>query len=265
MVNQNEQPDNAENIITDVTTDQPTSTETPSDPVTADAPVSDAPVSDTPQETSPDAPGDTAAQTTGAPEVTTDPPPGIAQDDLQEKIKLQEQQNAQLQQQNMQYIQQQYVSNLQAEQERVRQYYEGQGLLPEQANQAAQDYIVQVDKNMKTQQDARDTVQLIRDKQSVARQVAKQYDLGMDDLDNLERYNTPQDMETAAKNLKAIRDKDARIKELEARLVPSQSFDDNVSTPAASDSDQYWRDKYLEGDRSPKAEEAGRRSAYLNS
>ena len=70
-------------------------------------------------------------------------------------------------------------------------------------------------------------------------------------------------METAAKKLASDRQKDARIAELEAQLVPSQSFNDNQSTPAASNDEDRWLERYNDGDRSPQAQAAARRAAGL--
>ena len=70
-------------------------------------------------------------------------------------------------------------------------------------------------------------------------------------------------MEEAAKRIKDIRAKDARIAELEAKLVPPQEFDSSQSTPGASNSEDSWLDKYNSGDRSPNALAAARRAAGL--
>ena len=59
------------------------------------------------------------------------------------------------------------------------------------------------------------------------------------------------------------RDKDKRIAELESKLVPSQSFDDNQNTPAPSNDEDRWLEKYNQGDRSEQASAAARRAAGL--
>ena len=70
-------------------------------------------------------------------------------------------------------------------------------------------------------------------------------------------------LEAAAKRMKSDRDKDAEIAKLRAQLVPSQNFDDSQSTPAASNDEDRWLERYNQGDRSEQASAAARRAAGL--
>jgi len=79
----------------------------------------------------------------------------------------------------------------------------------------------------------------------------------------LRKHTTPESMEEAAKRIKSDRDKDAELTRLRAQLVPSQDFDDSQSTPAASNDEDRWLEKYNQGDRSEQASAAARRAAGL--
>jgi hypothetical protein len=82
-------------------------------------------------------------------------------------------------------------------------------------------------------------------------------------LQTLEKYNDPQSMEDAAKRIQSDKAKDAEIAKLRAQLVPSQTFDDSQSTPAASTDEDRWLERYNQGDRSSQAAAAARRAAGL--
>ena len=98
---------------------------------------------------------------------------------------------------------------------------------------------------------------------NAAEHFANKYDLQLSDLTELRKYQDPQTMEDAAKRIKSDRDKDAEIARLRAQLVPSQTFDDSQSTPAATNSEDGWLDRYNQGDRSEQAQAAARRAAGL--
>ena len=66
-----------------------------------------------------------------------------------------------------------------------------------------------------------------------------------------------------SKRSKSDREKDAEKARLRAQLVPSQTYDDNQSTPAASNDEDRWLEKYNQGDRSDQASAAARRAAGL--
>ena len=101
-------------------------------------------------------------------------------------------------------------------------------------------------------------------KRNAAIHFYKQYKLdNIDDLQTLEKYNDPQSMEEAAKRIQSDKAKDAEIAKLRAQLVPSQTFDDSQSTPAASTDEDRWLERYNQGDRSSQAAAAARRAAGL--
>ena len=85
----------------------------------------------------------------------------------------------------------------------------------------------------------------------------------MADLARLKQYDNPQSMEDAAKDIKARRDLENELATLKAERVPSQSFDDSQSSPAASTDEDRWLERYNQGDRSTQAQSAARRAAGL--
>ena len=205
------------------------------------------------------------ASSTATPEVpeTQTPPPAAEvppvadpKDDLEKRIQ-------EIEQQNLQYKTQQEQSELVQKRDAYRAQLEGAGYLPEQAQQISNNWATQQSEVAKLQEENREKEKFLRGQANAALHFAKQYDLQLEDLSELQRYEDPTSMESAAKRIKVDRDKDKRIAELEAKLVPSQSFDDNQSTPAPSSDQDRWLDRYNQGDRSELASAAARRAAGL--
>ena len=164
---------------------------------------------------------------------------------------------------NAEYEQQQQQSQLQAQASQYAQQLERQGYLPDQANQIATNWMAQQSRETQLAQQQQDQIRYIQGQAAAAEHFATKYDLKLSDLAELKKYDSPQSMEEAAKRIKDIRTKDARIAELESKLVPPQEFDSSQSTPGASNSEDSWLDKYNSGDRSPNALAAARRAAGL--
>ena len=197
----------------------------------------------------------TAPLVTGeAPPVDPVPPP--QNDNVMQRMSMLEEQAAQYK--NMQMQQQ-----LQIQSEQYKDYFEQQGLMPDQAERMAKDFVTQQGQTAKMQKDHEDYVLYLQGQSNAAEHFATQYSLNLPDLAELKRYQDPQSMEAAAKRIKGDRDKDAEIARLKAQLVPSQSYDDSQSTPAASNSENGWLDRYNQGDRSEQAKAAARRAAGL--
>ena len=192
-----------------------------------------------------------------APLVTEEAPPAAPPiDDLTRRIQEVEQQNAQ-------YAQAQYQTQIQQQTDHYRQQLEQQGYLPEQADQIAQNWSSQQGQVAQMQQQQSDYVRHIQGQSAAAEHFDAQYDLNLPDLAELRKYQDPQSMEAAAKRMKSDREKDAEIARLKAQLVPSQSFDDSQSTPAASTDEGRLLERYNQGDRSSQAQAAARRAAGL--
>lgn len=248
-------PDNSGGTTTDITSefegvntfeDVSTSPEdiAPEAPVTEEAttetPPAPAPVAETPE-----------TPATPEPEV-----PDTRLDDLQERIQKQEEQVSYYQnQQQQQQLQQQAYA--------VQQQYEQQGIIPEQAAQMSQQWLAQQNAVAQRQRQHDQQLQYLQGQANAAEHFANKYGLGLNDLAELRKHPNPDAMEEAAKGIKSIRDKDAEIAELRAKLVPSQNFDNSQSTPAASNDEDRWLDRYNQGDRSAQAQEAARRAAGL--
>ena len=195
-----------------------------------------------------------ANTTTETPEVPTMP---------QDDGKTTEDRLRELETKNAEYEQQQQQSQLQAQASQYAQQLERNGYLPDQANQIATQWMAQQSRETQLAQQQQDQIRYIQGQAAAAEHFATKYDLKLSDLAELKKYDSPQSMEEAAKSIKANRAKDARIAELEAKLVPPQEFDSSQSTPGASNSEDSWLDKYNSGDRSPNALAAARRAAGL--
>ena len=248
-------PDNSGGTTTDITSefegvntfeDVSTSPEdiAPEAPVTEEAttetPPAPAPVAETPE-----------TPATPEPEV-----PDTRLDDLQERIQKQEEQVSYYQnQQQQQQLQQQAYA--------VQQQYEQQGIIPEQAAQMSQQWLAQQNAVAQRQKQHDQQLQYLQGQANAAEHFANKYGLGLNDLAELRKHPNPDAMEEAAKGIKSIRVKDAEIAERRAKLVPSQNFDNSQSTPAASNDEDRWLDRYNQGDRSAQAQEAARRAAGL--
>lgn len=263
MVNKAEQPieqpiENPVNTNVDVT-EEFDSVDTPPEG-TVDTPQLD-PTTDQSSETTEATEGETSS--TATPEVPeTQTPaaevPAVAdpKDDLEKRIQ-------EIEQQNFEYRTQQEQSELLQKRDAYRTQLESAGYLPEQAQQISNNWATQQSEVAKLQQENREKEKFLRGQANAALHFAKQYDLQLEDLSELQRYEDPTSMESAAKRIKIDRDKDKRIAELEAKLVPSQSFDDNQSTPAPSSDQDRWLDRYNQGDRSEQASAAARRASGL--
>ena len=210
------------------------------------------------QETSdaPSVPSDAPLVADGASPVPPSDSSSTGVDDLTRRIQ-------EVEQQNLQYQQQQQQTQIQQQTEQYKQQLEQAGYLPEQADQIAQGWFSQQSQISQMQQQQSDYVKFMQGQSAAAEHFAAQYSLNLSDLAELRRHQDPQSMEAAAKRMKSDRDKDAEIARLKAQLVPSQSFDDSQSTPAASTDEGRWLERYNQGDRSSQAQAAARRAAGL--
>ena len=196
----------------------------------------------------------------------TVPPPVPEQapaDDLQRRMQEIENRNYEMQQQNLQYQNQQQMQQLQGQTDQYRQQLEQAGYLPDQASQISQNWMAQQNQVTRMQQEQDSYVQFLQGQANAAEHFANKYKLDLSDLNQLRQHSDPQSMEDAAKRIQSDRGKDAEIAKLRAQLVPSQTFDDSQSTPAASTDEGRWLERYNQGDRSSQAQAAARRAAGL--
>ena len=89
---------------------------------------------------------------------------------------------------------------------------------------------------------------------------AREHGLGIDDLEELERAESPEEVEKRAQSMAERRTLNRRVEALERRLAPAQQFDSNRPSAPSSGSDEAWIDRYMAGDRSARAVAAARRA-----
>ena len=112
---------------------------------------------------------------------------------------------------------------------------------------------IELEHNMKQQ------VQVEQGKRNASIHYAKKYNLGIDSLLDLEKAQTPQEMDSIAKSMSRLAKLEQENAELKSRLAPQQSFDSNAPTPAAATNEERLLDAYLAGDRSEAATKAARK------
>lgn len=89
---------------------------------------------------------------------------------------------------------------------------------------------------------------------------AREHGLGIDDLEELERGESAEEVERQARGMAERRTLDRRVEALEKQLAPVQQFDSNRASAPSSGSDEAWIDRYMAGDRSARAVAAARRA-----
>lgn len=99
-----------------------------------------------------------------------------------------------------------------------------------------------------------------RERRRAAIRAAKAHGLGIDDLEELERCESAEEVERRAAAVAEHRALRRKVEALERRLAPVQQFDSNRSSGARGGSDETWIGRYLAGDRSEQAVSAARRA-----
>jgi len=163
-----------------------------------------------------------------------------------------------------QYEQVQMRIALQNQANEYKQQLEGQGFLPEQAEQISNNHMQSQERQVTLMQQAEQYGRHIQEKQLAAEQFVKKYSLGIDDLAALRTHNDPQSMENAAKQMSANRERDAELTRLKQAQVPAQSFDNSQGNPQVAADEGGWLDRYNAGDRSSNAQAAARKAAGLS-
>ena len=172
--------------------------------------------------------------------------------ELQEQVKQQQEQ--------LQYFnQREQQTQLQQQATQWEQELQRQGYLPEQARQIAVERMTKTQEVTQAQQQARQFQEFQVGRHNAALHFAKEHKLGFDDLTQLEKYNTPEEMEIEAKRIAETRDLKAELARMKQDQVPAQSFDNNQPSPAATGSEDDLLDKYIAGDRSPSVVAAAAR------
>ena len=121
------------------------------------------------------------------------------------------QQVQQMQQQAAQYQEMEARAALQNQTQSYKTQLENQGFMPEHAEQAANYYMQSQTQQLNLVQTADEYAQHIQGQMLVAEVFVKKYNLGIDDLSALRRYNDPQSMEEAAKKMSNDRERDTEL------------------------------------------------------
>ena len=212
--------------------------EAPTTPV-ADAPVAEAPVAEAPVDKAPSPEPDATKQAIFQAQRERD----LA---LEQARRLQaEAQKAQTQAQAIEY----------------RDSLVNEGYSLEEANRDTQQRIDAYNRTLQEQQKGQNREAFLQGQFRAALHFGRQYGINPEDLI---QYSTPQAMELAAKNAKELNDLKNQVKKLTQDKVPSQTFDNGVSSGPSQRDDDYWMDRYSNNDRSERAVAAGRRAAGLS-
>ena len=135
-----------------------------------------------------------------------------------------------------------------------------QGYTVEQANTTAQQWLGTRQQQIQSEQNYKQKMEFQEGQYKASLHYGKQFNV---DPEVLLKYQTPQEMEVAAKHMSEVRS----LKEENARLkqgkVPTQNFDSNNAPANASSSEERLLDLYNSGVRNPETEAAARRAAGI--
>lgn len=211
----------------------------------------DIPAIDTGVEAAPETPAPVAEPVSSEPSPTpvaeTPEPQPLDLDAQRQQIEAQRYAYEQEQQRD------QVVKSLEQEALQMEKGLMDQGLSEQEAQNQTFTHLKSRVSQIETYRAAEAQSQIAQGKRNASVHFAQKYNLGLNDIAELERANTPQEMESIAKTKSNMASKDKEIAELKARLTPQQEFDTNTPTPAASTNDDRLIDAYLNGDRSEAA------------
>ena len=190
-------------------------------------------------------------ETVVPPQTTLKTPP--EQGGLDNKVREMEQQ---LRGFEAEKAQQQFVQQKQ----QVQAQYEQQGYEPEVATLLTQQWEANAMQMQQMQQAALRRENLMAGMMTEALSLSKEYNV---DPQELLKYTDPAQMREAAVTQSKFSKLEQENKRLKEQLAPAQKFDNNTASPTSEDSDEYWQERYIQGDNSPKALAAGRRAAGL--
>ena len=168
-----------------------------------------------------------------------------------------------LQQQAAEYVQLRMRATMQRESNRYQQQLESQGYLPEQAQQAAQQYSQSKQAQQNLMKQADEYGKYIQAKHNASVHFAQKYNLGMNDLNILQQAENESVMENLAKDISQRRSMEEELNRLKQAQVPPQKFDNSQGAPDVAPNDSGWLDRYNNGDRSENAQAAARKAAGL--
>ena len=144
--------------------------------------------------------------------------------------------------------------------DQVQSQYEQQGHEPEVATLLTQQWEANTMQVQQMQQAAIHRENLMAGMMTEALSLSKEHNV---DPQELLKYTDPAQMRAAAVGQAKYNKLEQENKKLKEQLAPAQKFDDNSASVASDDSQDYWMDRYIQGDTSPKAQAAGRKAAGL--
>ena len=165
-------------------------------------------------------------------------------DETQERLKQVEQQNTQ--------------NQLMYETETYKQQLMQQGYSAEQSQSASQQFYNNRMQQVSLEQNHKQQIEFQEGQYKASLHYGKQFNI---DPEVLLKYQTPQEMETAAKHIsevRALKDENAKLKKGQ---VPAQNFDNSQSSAAATSSEERLLDLYNSGVRNSETNAAARRAA----
>ena len=207
-------------------------------------------------ETSPEPTTEVTSESTGTVSEDLGTYPGVSGSDTSEVQKTLDQTQERLKQ-----VEQQNTQNqLMYETETYKQQLMQQGYSSEQSQSASQQFYNNRMQQINVQQDYDQKIQFQEGQYKASLHYGKQFNI---DPEVLLKYQTPQEMEQAAKHMSEVR----ALKEENARLkkgqVPTQSFDNSQAPANASSSEERLLDLYNSGVRNPDTNAAARRAAGI--
>ena len=189
------------------------------------------------------------------PQETVDTYPGetspVDTSSLQKQMEEQQAKMTQMEQERL-------VTHVRSQAEQYRAQLVTQGYTPEQAQVSAESHYKQQVQQIQTTEQYKQTLDFKEGQYRASLHYGKQFNI---DPEQLLRYNTPQEMEQAAKHsseLRSLKEENAKLKK---EQVPTQSFDNNTAPAEASSSEERLLDLYNSGVRNPETNAAARRAA----
>ena len=184
-------------------------------------------------------------------------PPEVPQQPQQPQLSPQQLQE--LQRQAAEYEQVRQRAAVQQQQTQVQRQLEAQGIEPQDAQRQAQQYVQSQGAQQDLVRQADQYGQTIIAKQNAAEHFANKYKLDFSDLSILKQAETPEIMESLAKEIQGRRSMESELQQLKKSQVPSQQYDNSQGAPEVASNDGNWLDRYNAGDRSPNAVAAAKR------
>ena len=144
--------------------------------------------------------------------------------------------------------------------QQVQAQYEQQGYDTEVATLLTQQWEANAMQMHQMQNAALHRENLMAGMMTEALSLSKEFNV---DPQELLKYTDPAQMRAAAVSQSKYSKLEEENNMLKEQLAPAQKFDDNTASPTSEDSQEYWMDRYIQGDNSPKAIAAGRRAVGL--